>query len=820
MYRSFQIFIISFLVQFTVFAQDYELSGIITDAEKNEPLPGATILIKGTQQGTTTNENGRFNLRAINEPEVVLLISYVGYQSLEKKVDIKERNSIKVALQTETITGKEVIVYAQRTYPVTKTVVKSKDLEKQNLGQDIPQLLNFTPSIVTTSDAGGGVGYTGMRIRGSDPQRINVTINGIPLNDSESHGVFWVNMPDFASTVSDITIQRGVGTSVNGAGAFGASVNMNTQMPTEETYVSIDNSIGSFNTRRHNIELNTGEIGKGFSFYGRLSKINSDGFVDRSAVDMSSYYVSGNYKTDKSNFTLNVFSGNEITQQAWWGVPEARLNGDVEGMQQYIANNGLTQAQADNLLNSDSRTYNYYIYDNEIDNYGQDHYQFLYNTTLNSQWNLNTALHYTRGKGYFEQAGYGKDLADYQLQYPIIGNDTITDSDIIVQRWLDNHFYGGIASINYRSKTSIDGTAKLDFIAGGGWNRYIGDHFGEVIWARVLPENAETDQRYYFSDAVKTDANFYTKASYQAVKGLFLFGDLQVRQVNYTTQGNDNDLREIDVEDRLTFFNPKFGARYYWGNNELYASFAIANKEPNRSDYIDAIPGTIPKHETLRNLEVGFARNSSNFAWAVNYYLMDYKNQLVPTGAVNDVGAAIRTNIPSSYRTGIELQAQVNLFDKLNWNANATFSRNINRDFTELIIDYADFNYISNELGDTDIAFSPNIIVGSQLAYQPFAGAEIALLSKYVGQQYLDNTANEDRTLPAYFTNDLRLSYVFEPNFAKEIGIDLLVNNILNEEYEANGYTYAYAFGEFIVREDHFYPQAGTNFLLRLRVKL
>jgi len=820
MYRSFQIFIISFLVQFTVFAQDYELSGVITDAERNEPLPGATILVKGTQQGTTTNEDGRFNLRAINEPQVVLLISYVGYQSIERKVNIKEENSIKVALQSETITGKEVIVYAQRTYPVTKTVVKSKDLEKQNLGQDIPQLLNFTPSIVTTSDAGGGVGYTGMRIRGSDPQRINVTINGIPLNDSESHGVFWVNMPDFASTVSDITIQRGVGTSVNGAGAFGASVNMNTQMPTEETYVSIDNSIGSFNTRRHNIELNTGKIGKGFSFYGRLSKINSDGFVDRSGVDMSSYYISGNYKTDKSNFTLNVFSGNEITQQAWWGVPEARLNGDVEGMQQYIANNGLTQAQADNLLNSDSRTYNYYIYDNEIDNYGQDHYQFLYNTTINSQWNLNTALHYTRGKGYFEQAKYEDDLADYQLEYPVIGNDTVTDSDIIVQRWLDNHFYGGIASINYRSKTSIDGTAKLDFIAGGGWNRYIGDHFGEVIWARTLPGNAETDQRYYFSDAVKTDANFYTKASYQAVRGLFLFGDIQIRQVNYTTQGTDNDLRSIDVEDRLTFFNPKFGATYYWGNNELYASFAIANKEPNRSDYIDAIPGTTPKHETLRNLEVGFARNSSNFAWAVNYYLMDYKNQLVPTGAVNDVGAAIRTNIPSSYRTGIELQAQVNLFDKLNWNANATFSRNINRNFTELIIDYADFSYISNDLGDTDIAFSPNIIAGSQLAYQPFKGAEIALLSKYVGQQYLDNTANEDRILPAYFTNDIRLSYVFEPSFAKEIGIDLLVNNILNEEYEANGYTYAYAFGEFIVREDHFYPQAGTNFLLRLRVKL
>lgn len=819
MYRFFQFTFILFFFYLSVFAQDYTIRGSISDENEN-PLPGATILLKNSSKGTISDATGKFVINGLTSAKVTLSISYVGYRNVEVEASLPTNEPLDVSLATETLTGKEVIIYAQRTYPVTKTIVTSKELEKQNLGQDIPQLLNFTPSVVTTSDAGAGVGYTGIRIRGSDPQRINVTINGIPLNDSESHGVFWVNMPDFASTVSDITIQRGVGTSVNGAGAFGASVNMNTQIPTEDTYVTIDNSIGSFNTRRHNIELNTGEIGNGFRFYGRLSKIDSDGFVDRASADMSSYYLSGSYRTAKSNITFNAFSGSEITQQAWWGVPEARLNNDIEGMQQYIANNGLTDAQANNLLNSDGRTYNYYIYDNEIDNYGQDHYQLLFNTKLDNQWQLNTALHYTRGQGYFEQAGYGKDLADFLLSYPVIGTDTVQNSDIVVQRWLDNHFFGGIASINYQSKEKIGNTAKLDLIAGGGWNRYVGDHFGDVIWARLLPNDAETNQRYYFSDAVKTDANFYGKASYQLLEGLFLFADMQVRQVSYRTEGTDNDNRTIDVDDNLFFFNPKFGASYFWGNNELYASFAIANKEPIRGDYIDAIPGVTPEHETLRNLELGYARNATNVSWAINYYLMDYKNQLIPTGEVNDVGAAVRTNIPSSYRTGIELQTQIRFNDNFNWMANTTLSRNINRNFTEQVINFADFTYIRNDLGDTDIALSPNVVVGSQLAYKPFKGAEVALLSKYVGQQFLDNTSSDDRTLPSYFTNDLRVSYLLQPSFVKEIGIDLLVNNILNEQYEANGYTYAYAIGDFTVREDHFFPQAGTNFLLRLRVKI
>ena len=800
-------------------SQNYSTSGKVFDSESLQSLPGATIILKGSKQGTVSDKNGQFTIENIPEGKQTLVISYVGYETMERQISADKSAQISIILEPAVITGKEVIVYAQRTYPITKTTLVSKDLEKQNLGQDFPQLLNFTPSIVTTSDAGAGVGYTGMRIRGSDPQRINVTVNGIPLNDSESHGVFWVNMPDFASSVSDVTIQRGVGTSVNGAGAFGASVNINTQQPSNEAFVGIDNSFGSFNTWRHNVELNTGEIGNGFNFYGRLSKVSSDGFVDRSASDLKSFYLSGSYHTDKSNFTLNIFSGKEMTQQAWWGVPEARLNNDVEGMQQYIWNNGLTEEQANNLLNSDNRSYNYYIYDNEIDNYQQEHYQLLYNFQTDDKWQINTALHYTKGAGYFEQAGYNKSLDGYQL-YPVINNDTITNSDIVVQRWLDNDFYGGVFSLNYKSGSKIDNTSVFDMIVGGGWNRYDGGHFGDVIWARVLPLDADVNQRYYSSDATKTDVNVYAKASFQVISGLFLFGDLQLRQVNYSSQGIDNDLREIDFEDNLTFFNPKFGARYFFGDNEIYMSLSVGNKEPNRSDYTDSSPGASPKHETLRNLEVGYARNTTNTSIAINYYLMDYKNQLIPTGEVNDVGGSVRTNIPSSYRTGVEVQWQLKPFEKLSWNANATFSQNINKDFTEYVINYDNFSYISNELGDTDIAFSPNIIAGSQITYTPTSGFELAFLSKYVGKQYLDNTSSEDRTIDAYFTNDFRLSYQFNTTFVKQLGIDLLVNNIFNELYESNGYTYAYAFGDITIREDHFYPQAGTNFLLRLKIKI
>lgn len=796
------------------FAQ-YTVSGTIKDAKSQEVLAGVTVSIENTNKGTVTDGNGSFQLKNVAEGTYTLRFSFIGFQTFSKEIDVNGNLELTESLSEMPTFLKPAFVYALEEYPVTQSKVAAERLEKQNLGQDLPALLNYETSLVYTSDAGAGVGYTGLRIRGSDAQRINVTVNGIPLNDSESQGVFWVNMPDFTSSVQNITIQRGVGTSVNGAGAFGASINIDTKGINDEKFVEVNNSFGSFNTWRHKVAFNTGLINDKISLNGRLSKITSDGFIDRSAADLKSFFLSGNYKGKNSLLTFNIFSGQERTQQAWWGIPEAKLNGDAEGIQSYIDNNGLNEEQTRNIKESDDRTYNFYIYDNEVDNYQQDHYQLLYQADFGN-WSSNSALHYTRGRGYFEQAKYDSGLDGIGIDDITIGGETITSSDYIVRRWLDNHFYGLIQSFNYKSDAQLGYQPVLDFVVGGGWNRYDGDHFGEILWTEFAG-NSEIGDRYYESNGLKTDFNLYAKANYQLKEGLFLFGDLQVRTINYEIDGIDNDFRDITTSDDFFFFNPKAGLTYYKGNNRFYATFAIANKEPIRGDYTDNLEK--PEHETLRNLEVGYSKTLTNARFAINYYLMDYKNQLIPTGQVNDVGGAIRTNIPESYRTGIELEGQVNLSNQFTVMANATFSQNKNRDFTEYVIDYADFSYITTELGDTDIAFSPNLIASSQLIYKPVNGLEFGLMSKYVGDQFLDNTANDDRKIEAYFTNDLRINYNFSTKLFKEVGINLLVNNIFNVDYETNGYTYAYAFGGFTVREDHFYPQAGTNFLLGLKVR-
>ena len=802
------------LISSYAYAQ-FSVSGTLKDAQSQQPLTGVTVVIEETKNGSITDKNGFFQLNNVAKGSYTLRFSSIGYQTVTKLIEVSEDTKLSELLSETPTYLKPAFVYALEEYPVTQSKVTAEKLAKQNLGQDLPALLNYETSLVYTSDAGAGVGYTGLRIRGSDAQRINVTVNGIPLNDSESHGVFWVNMPDFTSSVQNITIQRGVGTSVNGAGAFGASVNIDTKGINEETFVEINNSFGSFNTRRHNVAFNTGIINEKFSLNGRLSKISSDGFIDRSSADLKSFFLSGNFKGKNSLLTFNIFSGQERTQQAWWGIPEAKLNGDAKGIQSYILNNGLNEAQVQNILESDNRSYNFYIYDNETDNYQQDHYQLLYQADF-GRWNSNSALHYTRGRGYFEQAKYNARLSDIGIPAVIIGNDTISRSDYIVRRWLDNHFYGLIQSFNYRSESQLGGQSVLDLVVGGGWNRYNGDHFGEVIWAEFAGNSAIGD-RYYESNGLKTDFNLYAKANYQVTEGLFLFGDLQIRSINYEIDGIDNDFRDITTSDDFFFFNPKAGVTYYKGNNRFYATFAVANKEPIRSDYTDNLE--TPEHETLRNLEVGYSKTFPKARFTVNYYLMDYKNQLIPTGQVNDVGGAIRTNIPSSYRTGIELEGQVNLGNQFTIAANATFSQNKNKKFTEFVINYDDFSYLTDELGDTDIAFSPNIIASSQLLYSPTKGLEIGLLSKYVGEQFLDNTASDDRKIDGYFTNDFRVNYSFSTKLFKELGLNLLVNNIFNTQYKSNGYTYAYSFGGFTVREDHFYPQAGINFLAGLTVK-
>ncbi|REA62061.1 TonB-dependent receptor [Dyadobacter luteus] len=790
------------------------ISGKITDAADGKPLPGATVRA-GEIRGTATDKEGNFSLKDIAENIAELQVSYVGYQSQKFALESGSK-TVQIKLVKSTYQADEVIISATRVNDKTGmayTNVNAEAIEKQNLGQDLPVLLNFTPSLVSTSDAGAGVGYTGIRIRGSDATRINVTVNGIPYNDAESQGVFWVNMPDFASSVSSIQVQRGVGTSTNGAGAFGASVNISTNAFREEAYAELNNSVGSFNTFKNTIKLGTGLINNKFSVDGRLSRISSDGFVDRASSNLHSYYLSGAYYGKKSFVRANVFSGKERTYQSWNGVPEAKLRGDRQGILDYISRNELGEADAENLLNSGDRTYNSYTYKNEVDNYRQDHYQLVTSHTLSDQLTLNLNAFLVRGLGHYEQFKANDKYSKYNLPDVVIGADTLTRTDIIRRRWLDNYFYGTTFSLDYNS------FKKLTASFGGGWNHYDGDHYGQIIWAR----NAGTissEHQYYDNKGVKKDFNLYGKVYYQFTDKLNAFADVQYRAVSHSIHGRDNDQVLHAVDQKYNFVNPKAGLTYQAApQTSVYASYSLGNREPNRDDFTSATAQLFPKNETMHNVEAGVRTQKGKWAFAANYYLMNYTNQLVLTGQINDVGNAIRVNVPNSYRMGIELEGAAVFNQYLKWNANATFSRNKIKDFTEYVIDYDTYEYRTISHGQTDISFSPNVIVGSQFTFSPKKNIELALLSKYVSKQYLDNTSDETRKLDAYFTNDIRLTWSVKPSWMKEISFNLLVNNIFNERYESNGYTYGFFAGGVQTRENFYFPQAGTNFLVGVNFK-
>jgi iron complex outermembrane receptor protein len=742
----------------------------------------------------------------------VLLMSAYGLLSLNLLAQSSQQmDSLK------TIGLEEIIVSTTRAglkTPVAYTNIKKAEIESRNIGQDMPYLLNFTPSMVTTSDAGAGVGYTGMRIRGSDATRVNITINGIPINDAESQGTWWVNMPDFSSSVNSVQIQRGVGTSTNGSGAFGATVNMETSIPSPNAFAEINNTVGSFGTRKHNLIMNTGLIDNKWSIEGRLSQIASDGYIDRSGADLKSYYLSGSYLSNKTTVKALVFGGKEITQQAWYGTPEAVLRNDSDGIEAVIGNNGVSDEVANNLRN-DGRTFNWYTYENEVDNYAQDHYQLHLNQELSDEWAFNLSGHYTYGRGYFEQYKEDDDFEDYGLDNITIGSQVIESSDIIRRRWLDNDFYGFTYGLNYIGE-------KFSSVLGGGYHYFDGDHFGEIIWAEYASNTALGD-RYYDNVGVKKDFNTFLKANYQLNEQFNLFVDLQVRKVDYNTFGIDNDQRPINVGGNYTFFNPKFGLTYQLDDNaNIYASYAIANREPGRNDFIDS--PTLPQPEKLNDLEIGYRRAETDYSIELNFYNMSYHNQLVLTGALNDVGSNLRTNVPKSYRRGLELSGGIKLTDQLNWNANVTYSKNKIQNFTEVLYDYGaawdEYNVVENNFEDSDIAYSPSVVAASNFSYAPVKTFQISLLSKYVGKQYLDNTSNENRSIGSYFVNDLQFSANFKTNFIKEIGLNLLINNLFGLEYESNGYTFGYsASADYVVRENYYYPQAGRNFLLALKLR-
>lgn len=684
-------------------------------------------------------------------------------------------------------------IRAAETAPFSKTNLGKAELAKLNLGQDIPFILNQTPSVVANADAGNGIGYTGLRIRGTDATRINITLNGIPFNDAESQGSFFVNLPDFTSSVQSIQIQRGVGTSSNGTGAFGATVSLSTNEVNKQSYAEITNGYGSFNTWRHTVKAGTGLINEKFTLDARLSRISSDGYVDRASSDLQAFYLSGAWLGNGQTLRFNIFSGKEKTYQAWNGIHESMLK--------------------------ESRTYNSSgtdrpgePYDNEVDNYNQTYYQLFYDREIAKYWKLNTALFLTRGKGYYENYKGGEAFEDYGLPNLNINGELVEKTDLVRQKWLDNHFYGQILSAQYNKNNQ-------QITIGGGWSVYDGTHHGDIIWAKY---GFDEGFRYYDVDAIKKDINAYAKWQFPLGKKWLGFADLQYRHVAHDMEGfSDNP--SLMINRKFNFINPKAGVTYQHKAWQAYLSYAKASKEPNRDDF-EASLERQPKHETLHDVEAGVTYRRDNYWLSGNIYYMYYQDQLVLTGQINDVGAYTRQNVPVSYRLGLELQGYYSFSRRFQANANLTLSKNRVKAFNEYLDDYdADFNWVgqqSFEHRNTPIAFSPNVISQWGLHWQAASQTQVSLLGKYVGEQFLDNTGNNNRRLKEFYTQDLRITQSVKNLLATEWNITFQLNNLFNKKYEPNGYSYSYVYDGSVVADNYYFPMAGTNFMVVLTARL
>ncbi|MBP8791845.1 MAG: TonB-dependent receptor [Lutibacter sp.] len=795
------------LIAFSISAQQFQLSGKVTDGKN--PLPGTTIIIKGTSNGVSTNLNGEFSI-SLKKGMYTLVVSSIS-QPKEVAVNLNKDTFIAIDMADSFINLNEVLVSAVRVQansPVTHSNVTKKDLEKRNLGQDIPIMLNYLPSVVTTSDAGAGVGYTGIRVRGSDGSRVNVTINGIPYNDAESQGTFWVNMPDFTSSTESAQLQRGVGTSTNGSGAFGASLNLLTDAIAEKSYAEISSSVGSYNTFKNTVKFSTGKINDHIEFAGRFSKIDSDGYIDRAWSDLKSYFLQASYVDDNTLIKALTFGGQQKTYQAWAGVSKEEM--EVFG-----------------------RTYNPYSYENEIDNYNQDHYQLHWNQKLTSNWSTNIGLNYTKGKGYFEQyknaievtSDYDEDgipetdnfngiLAGTDIKKVTYDNGTIAEipiTDLIRRRWLDNNYYVFNANATYNSEG-------LEFIFGTSFSNYSGDHFGEIIWARGFSENGNIRDRYYEGDSKKNDANVFGKLTYNINEKWTLFTDLQGRFITYKTGGLTSDQNPMNIDKSFSFFNPKAGITYKLNSkNSLYASYAKAHREPNRNDFENGVSTA----EKLNDFELGWRYKNGSTQINSNIYYMHYKDQLVLTGAVDDVGAPLRATSGKSYRLGLEVDALIKISDKFLVQPNISWSDNKNVDF------FVPINGVVTDLGKTDLSFSPELVFGNAFVFMPTNKVQLSLLSKYVDEQRMGNLGSvisENDILKSYFVNDFSASFEINPKSVfKAIIFNALINNIFNTKYISNGYygTYDYDDGGQTYTGDYagYYPQATRNFLIGATLK-
>lgn len=785
---------IMLLMPFSLWAQ-FNLQGTISDANTATPLPGAHLTLIKQNKTTATSTDGTFIFEGLSQGKHRLKVSYLGYETQFATVNIQRNTTLDIALKQTAIMEDAVTITATRAgekTPVAHQEISREHIQKMNLGKDIPYLLSSTPSVTVSSDGGSGVGYTSMRIRGTDLSRINVTVNGIPLNDAESHSVYFVDMPDIASSIDNLQIQRGVGTSTNGAAAFGASLNFQTQTLKAKAYADITSGYGSFNTYKNNISMGTGLLNGHWTFDGRLSKLTTDGFIDRAEADLDSYFLSGGYYSDKTIIRANVFSGHEVTYQAWDGVPSDILKTDrtFNGI-------GLITDKEGNIS----------YYDNEIDDYTQDHYQLLLNHQVSPRIQLNGGLHYTRGYGYYEQYKDDTKYSKYGIESPIYGTDTIKTTDLIRRKFLDNDFYGFTASAIYHYGSS-------EITLGGGWNEYDGEHYGRVIWA----ENGgieSNDREYYNNTGLKRDYNTYLKITQELFSGLSLYGDIQYRDIRHKMKGMDDNNRNLDQTRTFSFINPKAGIHYSINDyNNVYASFAVANREPTRRTYTDADPSQpAPVFETLNDWETGYQLRTSRINIEANLFYMDYNNQLVHTGKINDVGDPIMSNIKDTYRAGIELAAGYKPNQYFQWQGNLTYSQNKAKNYIEYVDDWTTWTQRIDTLGTTNLAFSPEWIANNIITVTPLNDLSVSLISKFVSDQYIDNTSKTESKLNSYLTHDIRVNYTFKTKWISSIDCYAQVNNLLSEEYENNAWVYYYYSENIHKRMDGYFPQAGINFM-------
>ncbi|MGE4568385.1 MAG: TonB-dependent receptor [Bacteroidales bacterium] len=702
------------------------------------------------------------------------------------------------SIPSEYLQLEEVVVMSTRATartPVAYSEISKKSLTEKAFGQDMPYLLQSTPSLVSTSDAGTGIGYSGFRIRGTDANRINITLNGVPLNDAESHGVFWVNMPDLSASLGSVQVQRGVGGSSHGAAAFGATVNMQNEPTGTIPYAGAEFSAGSFGTLKSSLKLGTGTLGKGFSFDGRLSSVESDGYVDRASVNLHSWYLNGTYKQNHTLVKLVALSGREKTYQAWNGVSSALLSTHrtFNPCGLYIDNEG-----------------NENYYNNQTDNYRQTHYQLLLSQELASGWNSNATLHYTAGQGYYEEYKPAADFSKYRLQPFTDGSGSLVESsDLVRQKWLDNDFFGMIYSLNH---TSAQGTR---FTVGASANRYLGHHFGKVIWAKEVVGLA-SNHEYYRSRGEKEEAAAFSKVDMALFGGLSGYVDLQYRWISHRMKGIDDDLRDITQRHIFGFFNPKAGLMWKGeGGHSAFVSWGIAQREPNRNNYTDALPNEKPTHETLYDYEAGYRFLGNGISVSLNLFYMYYKDQLILNGRINEIGEPLTTNIPKSFRTGMEWVADYRISSWLTWQGQLTLSLNRIENFTEYVDNYDTEQQDAHELGETTIAFSPGVVGSTSLrATRKQFSAEWRF--SHVGRQYLDNTRSADRSLKAYSLHELWVGYTFHPKWIKALECGVRISNLLNHKYENKGWVYSYIYEGQRQKDDGYFAQAGRHFMGRV----